>query len=107
MAVAAQSTGVTARTLNRLAVLLAARAPETVLKLEDLDDKLAAELARRVVQARTVGWDDDTLAGMVEKALRSERHRTPAQRRKAFRDHLDRLATEAQTSAEQDTPEAA
>jgi hypothetical protein len=107
MAVAAQSTGVTARTLNRLAVLLAARAPETVLKLEDLDDKLAAELTRRVAQARAVGWDDDTLAGMIEKALRSERHRTAAQRRKAFRDHLDRLATEAQTSAEQDTPEAA
>jgi hypothetical protein len=107
MAVAAQSTGVTARTLNRLAVLLAARAPETVLKLEDLDDKLAAELARRVGQARSVGWDDDTLAGMVEKALRSERHRTPAQRRKAFRDHLDRLATDAQAHAEQHTPEAA
>jgi hypothetical protein len=107
MAVAAHSTGVTARTLNRLAVLLAARAPETVLKLEDLDDKLAAELARRVGQARSVGWDDDTLAGMVEKALRSERHRTPAQRRKAFRDHLDRLATDAQAHAEQHTPEAA
>src|SRR4051794_21120345 len=107
MAVAAHTTGVTARTLNRLAVLLAARAPETVLKLEDLDDKLAAELARRVVQARSVGWDDDTLASMVEKALRSERHRTPAQRRKAFRDHLDRLATEAQASAEHDTLEAA
>src|SRR4051794_22854898 len=107
MAVAAHSTGVTARTLNRLAVLLAARTPDTVLKLEDLDDKLAAELARRVVQARSVSWDDDTLAEMVEKAVRSERHRTPAQRRKAFRDHLDRLATEAQASAEQDTPEAA
>jgi hypothetical protein len=107
MAVAAHSTGVTARTLNRLAVLLAARAPETVLKLEDLDDKLTAELARRIVQARSVGWDDDTLADMVEKALRSERHRTAAQRRKAFRDHLDRVATEAQQRAEQAPPEAA
>ena len=107
MAVAAQSTGVTARTLNRLAVLLAARAPETVLKLEDLDDKLAAELARRVVQARAVGWDDDALAGMVEKALRSERHHTPAQRRKAFRDHIDRLATEARSGAEPAAPAAA
>ena len=101
MVAAAHATGVTARTLNRLAVLLAARTPDTVLKLEDLDDKLAAELARRVVQAHTVGWDDDTLADMVEKALRSERHRTAAQRRKAFRDHLDRLATEAQAHAEQ------
>jgi hypothetical protein len=107
MAIAAQSTGVTAGTLNRLAVLLAGRAPEAVLKLEDLDDGLAAELARRVVQARTVGWDDDALTDMVEKALHSERHRTPAQRRKAFRDHLDRLATEAQTRAEVETPEAA
>ena len=107
MVAAAHSTGVTARTLNRLAVLLSARAPETVLKLEDLDDKLTAELSRRVVQARTVGWDDDALAEMVEKALRSERHRTAAQRRKAFRDHLDRLATEAQTRAEHETSEAA
>jgi hypothetical protein len=107
MAVAAHATGVTAKTLNRLAVLLAARKPDTVLKLEDLDDKLAAELARRVVQAHNVGWGDETLAEMVEKALRSERHRTPAQRRKAFRDHLDRLATEAQEHAAQAPPEAA
>jgi len=107
MITAAHATGVTANTLNRLAVLLAARKPDTVLKLEDLDDKLAAELARRVVQAHNVGWDDDTLAEMVEKALRSERHRTPAQRRGAFRDHLDRLATEAQARAEQTAPEAA
>src|SRR4051812_31287086 len=42
MAVTAHTTGVTGRTLNRLAVLLAARTPETVLKLEHLDDKLAA-----------------------------------------------------------------
>ena len=103
MIAAAHATGATAKTLNRLAVLLAARKPDTVLKLEDLDDKLAAELARRVVQAHNVGWDNDTLADMVEKALRSERHRTAAQRRKAFRDHLDRLATEAQHA----TPEAA
>ena len=107
MIATAQATGVTAKTLNRLAVLLAARKPDTVLKLEDLDDKLAAELARRVVQAHNVGWGDETLAEMVEKALRSERHRTPAQRRKAFRDHLDRLATEAQERAEQAAPEAA
>jgi hypothetical protein len=107
MVAAAHSTGVTAKTLNRLSVLLAARGPEIVLNLEDLDDKLAGELARRVAQARTVGWDDDALAGMVEKALRSERHRTPAQRRKAFRDHLDRLATEAHAAKECATPEAA
>ena len=107
MIAAAHATGATAKTLNRLAVLLAARKPDTVLKLEDLDDKLAAELARRVVQAHNVGWHNDTLADMVEKALRSERHRTAAQRRKAFRDHLDRLATEAQARAEQAAPEAA
>jgi len=107
MIAAAHATGATAETLNRLAVLLAARTPDTVLKLEDLDDKLAAELARRVVQAHNVGWRDDTLAEMVEKALRSECHRTPAQRRKAFRDHLDRLATEAQERAEHGIPDAA
>jgi hypothetical protein len=107
MIAAAHATGVTAKTLNRLAVLLAARKPDTVLKLEDLDDKLAAELARRVVQAHNVGWDDEMLAEMVEKALRSERHSTAAQRRKAFRDHLDRLTTEAQERAEQAPPEAA
>jgi hypothetical protein len=107
MIAAAHATGATAKTLNRLAVLLAARKPDTVLKLEDLDDKLAAELARRVVQAHNVGWDNDTLADMVEKALRSERHRTAAQRRKAFRDHLDRLATEPLARAEQVAPEAA
>src|SRR5215211_4946007 len=107
MIAAAHATGATAKTLNRLAVLLAARKPDTVLKLEDLDDKLAAELARRVVQAHNVGWDNDTLADMVEKALRSERHRTAAQRRKAYGDHRDRLATEAQAHAEQAAPEAA
>ena len=107
MVAAAHATGATAKTLNRLAVLLAARKPDTVLKLEDLDDKLAADLARRVVQAHNVGWDNDTLADMIEKALRSERVRTPAQRRKAFRDHLDRVATEAHAAAEQAAPEAA
>ena len=107
MIAAAHATAVTAKTLNRLAVLLAARKPDSVIKLEDLDDKLAAELARRLVQAHTIGWDDDTLAEMVEKALRSERHNTPAQRRKAFRDHLDRFATEAQAHAEQTGSEAA
>ena len=80
MIAAAHATGVTARTLNRLAVLLAARTPETVLKLEDLDDKLAAELARRVVQARIVGWDDDALAehGREGAALRAPPHARPA-----------------------------
>ena len=107
MATAAHSPGVTARTLNRLAVLLAARAPETVFKLEDVDDELAVELARRVLQAGALGWDDEALAGMVEKALRSERHRTPVQRRKAFRDHLDRLATERQARDADAAPEAA
>jgi len=107
MIAAAHATAVTAKTLNRLAVLLAARKPDSVIKLEDLDDKLAAELARRVVQAHHIGWGDDTLAEMVEKALRSERHNTPAQRRKAFRDHLDRFATEAQAHAEQTGSEAA
>jgi hypothetical protein len=108
MIAAAHATGVPGKTLNRFAVLLAARRPDTVLKLEELDDKLAAELARRVVQAHNAGWDNDTLADMVEQALRSERHRTPAQRRKAFRDHLDRLATEAQIRAQQEAgPEAA
>ena len=107
MAVAAQSTGVTARTLNRLAVLLAARAPDTVLKLEDLDDKLAAELARRVVQARTVGWDDDTLAehGREGAALRAPPHA------RAAAQGVPRPPRPARHrgagSAEQDTPEAA
>ena len=38
MIAVAHTTATSARTLNRLAVLLAARAPETVLKLDDLDD---------------------------------------------------------------------
>jgi hypothetical protein len=107
MIASAHATGVTARTLNPLAVLLAARNPDTVLGLEDVDDKLAAELARRVVQAHDVGWGDDTLAEMAEKALRSERHRTAAQRRKAFRDHLDGLAAEAHAGAQHAAPKAA
>ena len=107
MIAAAHAGGVTARTLNRLAVLLAARTPDTVLRLEDVDDKLAIELTRRLAQAHNLGWDDDTLAEMTEKALRSERHRTAAQRRKAFREHLDRLTAEPHDRAQQATPEAA
>ena len=62
-----------------------------------------------VIQQRSVQWDLVPnankaaiwkMADMVEKALRSERHSTAAQRRKAFRDHLDRLATEAQAATE-------
>ena len=91
----AHAAGVSAGTLNRLAVLLAARRPDTVVKLADVDDALAGELARRIRQARAVGWSDETLADMIEQALGSERHRTAAQRRKAFREHLDRLAADA------------
>ena len=80
-----------APTLNRLAVLLAAREADTVLRLEDLDDALADELARRSAQAREAGWDNDTLAAMTEKALRSDRHPTAIARRAAFLHHLDRL----------------
>jgi hypothetical protein len=91
----AHESGVSPKTLHRLAVLLAARRPDAVVKLEELDDTLAAELARRIRQARAAGWSDQTLADMVEQALSSERHRTAAQRRKAFREHLDRLAADA------------
>jgi adenylosuccinate lyase len=56
---------------------------------------LAAELARRIRQARAAGWSDQTLAATVEQALGFERHRTPADRRTAFREHLDRLAADA------------
>ena len=52
--------------------------PDATVRLEDLDDALAAELARRIRQARAAGWGDETLADMVEQALGSERHRTPA-----------------------------
>jgi hypothetical protein len=93
----AHTAGVSARTLNRLAILLAARSPDTVIKLEDLDDALAAELARRIRQARAARWSEETLAATVEQALGSERHRTPADRRMAFREHLDRLAADALT----------
>src|SRR3954469_4354706 len=91
----AHESGVSPKTLNRLAILLAARRPDATVRLEDLDDALAAELARRIRQARAAGWSDETLADMVEQALGSERHRTAAQRRKAFREHLDRLAADA------------
>jgi hypothetical protein len=92
MVAASNAAGVSAKTLNRLAALLAARNPDTIFKLEDLNDELAAELIRRVAQARSVGWDDDTFADMVDKALRSQRHSTANQRREAFRAHLDRLS---------------
>jgi Rad52/22 family double-strand break repair protein len=91
----AHAAGISAKTLNRLAVLLAARGPDTVIKLEDLDDTLAAELVRRIRQARAAGWTNDTLADMVEQALRSEHHAGAAARRDAFGAHLDRLAADA------------
>jgi hypothetical protein len=92
---AATATGVRASTVNRLAVLLAGRAADTVLRLEALEDKVAAEVARRLLQAHEAGWDDATLADLVEKALRSHKYRTPAQRRKAFRELLDQRAAQA------------
>jgi hypothetical protein len=91
----AHTAGVSPGTLNRLAILLAARHPDTTVRLEDLDDALAAELARRIRQARAAGWSDETLAATVEQALGSERHGSPAERRTAFREHLDRLAADA------------
>ena len=89
----AHAAGVSAGTLRRLAVLLAAR-PDIAIALGDVDDALAGELARRVRQARAAGWEDATLADMTEQALGSERHATPAQRRDAFCAHLDRLAAD-------------
>jgi hypothetical protein len=91
----AHAAGVSARTLRRLAVLLAARPADSAIALGDVDDALAGELARRVRQARAAGWEDATLAAMTEQALGSERHATPAQRRDAFCGHLDRLAADA------------
>jgi hypothetical protein len=91
----AHAAGVSAKTLNRLAVLLGARSPETVIKLEELDDTLAAELVRRIRQARAAGWDNASLADVVEQALRSEHHPTAAARREAFGERLDRLAADA------------
>ena len=91
----AHAAGVSARTLRRLAVLLAARPADSAIALGDVDDALAGELARRVRQARAAGWEDATLADMTEQALGSERHVTPAQRRAAFCAHLDRLAADA------------
>ena len=91
----AHAAGVSARTLSRLAVLLAARPADGAIALGDVDDALAGELARRVRQARAAGWEDTTLADMTEQALGSERHATPAQRRAAFCAHLDRLAADA------------
>ena len=91
----AHAAGVSARTLNRLAGLLGACAADTALKLEDLDDELAAELAHRIRQAQAAGLSDEALLERVERARASERHPTPTQRRNAFREHLDQLATDA------------
>jgi hypothetical protein len=99
MIATARAAGLTGRTLNRLAVLLAAREPDAAITIEDVDDTLAGELARRIRQAQSAGWTDATLADMVEQALRSERHPAPAQRRTAFREHLDRLAADAPARA--------
>jgi hypothetical protein len=91
----AHAAGISAKTLNRLGVLLAGRRPETVIKLEELDDTLAAELVRRIRQARAAGWNNATLADVVEQALGSEHHPGAAARRDAFRERLDRLAADA------------
>src|SRR3954447_23851564 len=91
----AHAAGISAKTLNRLAVLLAGRRPETVIKLEELDETLAAELARRIRQARAAGRNNTPRADVVEQARRSEHPRTAAARREAFGEHLDRLAADA------------
>ena len=75
MIAAAHATGVTAKTLKRLAVLLAARKPDTVPKLEDLDDKLAAELARRRAgPQRRLGRRHARRDGREGAALRAPQH---------------------------------
>jgi hypothetical protein len=51
-------------------------------------------VTERIGQARQAGWDDEWLAAMVERAMRSE-GKTPAQRRRAFRDYLQREARNA------------
>src|SRR4051794_32451034 len=53
----AHAAGISAKTLNRLAVLLAGRRPEPVIKLEELDETLAAEPPRRIRPARAPGWN--------------------------------------------------
>src|SRR4051812_511067 len=46
-------------------------------------------------RARAAGGSDGPLADRVEQALAAERPRTAAQRRKGFREPLDRLAADA------------
>lgn len=94
IAAATQAAGASPRTVNRLAALLAGLGPETVMRLDRIDDKLAAELVERLGQATGAGWNDDKLATVVERALRAD-GKTPAQRRKAFRDYLGREARKA------------
>ena len=89
IAAATRGTGASPRTVNRLAALLAGLGPETVMRLDSIDDKLAAELVERLGQAAEAGWDDDKLATVVERALRAD-GKTPAQRRRAFRDYIGR-----------------
>lgn len=94
MAAAAGAAGIAPRTVNRLAALLAGLGPETVMRLDTIDAKLAAEVVERIGQAADAGWDDDRLATVVERALRAD-GKTPAQRRKAFRDYVRREARNA------------
>ena len=68
------------------------------MRLDAIDDRLAGELVERLGQAAEAGWDDDTLAQFVERALRAD-GKTPAQRRKAFRDYLGREARKAAKQA--------
>lgn len=94
IAAAAHAAGASPRTVNRLAALLAGLGPETVMRLDTIDDKLATEVVERLGQAAEAGWDDDKLATVVERALRSD-GKTAAQRRKAFRDYIGREARKA------------
>jgi hypothetical protein len=98
MAAAAHAAGIAPRTVNRLASLLAGLGPDTVMRLDAVDDKLACEVTERIGQALAAGWDDGRLAGVIERALRSE-GKSPAQRRKAFRDYLQREARDAAKQA--------
>ena len=94
IAAAAHAAGTSARTVNRLAALLAGLGSETVMRLDSIDDKLTTEVVERLGQVAEIGWDDDKLATVVERALRSD-GKTPAPRRKAFRDCLGREARKA------------
>ena len=94
IAAAAHTAGASPRTVNRLAALLAGLGPETVMRLDTIDEKLVTEIIERLGQVAGIGWDDDKLATIVERALRSD-GKTPAQRRKAFRDYIGREARRA------------